>query len=143
MRRLFFCQRRVNKTTYREYFSALKAKHKGYVTTLMNRRRYLPEITSRNFNQRSFAERTAMNTPIQGSAADIIKKAMIELHGKLIEEKLQARILLQVHDELIIEAPKSEIEKLIEIVPAMMEKTVELKVPLKVDYAYGNSWFDA
>lgn len=119
-----------------------EAKHKGYVTTLMNRRRYLPEITSRNFNQRGFAERTAMNTPIQGSAADIIKKAMIDLHEKLHEEKLQARILLQVHDELIIEAPKSEIEKLIEIVPAMMEQTVELNVPLKVDYAYGDSWFN-
>jgi DNA polymerase-1 len=119
-----------------------EAKHKGYVTTLMNRRRYLPEITSRNFNQRSFAERTAMNTPIQGTAADIIKKAMIDLHEKLVEEKLQARILLQVHDELIIEAPKDEIDKLMDIVPAVMENTVQLKVPLKVDYAYGDSWFD-
>ncbi|GAA0426190.1 DNA polymerase I [Virgibacillus salarius] len=120
-----------------------EAKHKGFVSTLMNRRRYLPEITSRNFNLRSFAERTAMNTPIQGSAADIIKKAMIDLHGKLKDEKLQARMLLQVHDELILEAPKSEIEKLKEIVPAMMENTVELMVPLKVDYAFGDSWFDA
>ncbi|MBP1968867.1 DNA polymerase-1 [Virgibacillus natechei] len=120
-----------------------EAKHQGYVTTLMNRRRYLPEITSRNFNTRSFSERTAMNTPIQGSAADIIKKAMIDLHGKLKEEKLQARMLLQVHDELIIEAPKEEIEKLKEIVPAAMEQTVELIVPLEVDYAYGSSWFDA
>jgi DNA polymerase-1 len=120
-----------------------EAKHQGYVTTLMNRRRYLPDITSRNFNQRSFAERTAMNTPIQGSAADVIKKAMIDLHGKLIEEKLTARMLLQVHDELIIEAPKEEVEQLIEIVPAIMEHTVELNVPLKVDYSYGQSWFDA
>ncbi|PAV30407.1 DNA polymerase I [Virgibacillus profundi] len=120
-----------------------EAKHKGYVSTLMKRRRYLPEITSRNFNFRSFAERTAMNTPIQGSAADIIKKAMIDLHEKLIEEKLQARMLLQVHDELIIEAPKEEVEQLKEIVPAMMEKTVDLIVPLKVDYAFGDSWFDA
>ncbi|HLS59865.1 MAG TPA: DNA polymerase I [Virgibacillus sp.] len=119
-----------------------EAKHKGYVTTLMNRRRYVPEITSRNFNIRSFAERTAMNTPVQGSAADIIKKAMIDLHTKIIDEKLQARILLQVHDELIIEAPKEEVEELIKIVPAMMEKTVELVVPLKVDYSYGNSWFE-
>ncbi len=119
-----------------------EAKHKGYVTTLMKRRRYLPEITSRNFNQRSFAERTAMNTPIQGTAADIIKKAMIDLHEKLVEEKLEARILLQVHDELIIEAPKNEIDQLTKIVPAIMESTVQLKVPLKVDYAYGDSWFD-
>ncbi|SDQ44153.1 DNA polymerase I [Virgibacillus salinus] len=120
-----------------------EAKHQGYVTTFMMRRRYLPEITSRNFNLRSFAERTAMNTPIQGSAADIIKKAMIDLHQKLMDEKLEARIILQVHDELIIEAPKSEIEKLKEIVPAIMENTIELSVPLKVDYEYGDSWFDA
>ncbi|OZU89750.1 DNA polymerase I [Virgibacillus indicus] len=120
-----------------------EAKHKGYVSTLMKRRRYLPEITSRNFNLRSFAERTAMNTPIQGSAADIIKKAMIDLDGKLKEEKLKARMLLQVHDELILEAPKGEIDKLKEIVPAMMEGTFDLTVPLKVDYAFGDSWFDA
>ncbi|WP_036688096.1 DNA polymerase I [Paucisalibacillus globulus] len=120
-----------------------EAKHKGYVTTLMNRRRYLPEITSRNFNLRSFAERTAMNTPIQGTAADIIKKAMIDLREKLIDEKMQARMLLQVHDELILEAPKEELEKLKEIVPAMMENTVELNVPLKAEYAYGESWYDA
>lgn len=120
-----------------------EAKHKGYVTTIMNRRRYLPEITSRNFNVRSFAERTAMNTPIQGSAADIIKKAMIDLHWKLKDEKLQARVLLQVHDELILEAPKEELDILKKIVPEMMENTVELNVPLKVDYEYGTSWFDA
>lgn len=120
-----------------------EAKHKGYVTTLMNRRRYLPEITSRNFNQRSFAERTAMNTPIQGSAADIIKKAMIDLHIKLKEENFQAKLLLQVHDELILEAPQNEIVRLKEVVPQMMEQTVDLTVPLKVDYAFGDSWFDA
>lgn len=119
------------------------AKHQGFVTTLMNRRRYLPDITSRNFNQRSFAERTAMNTPIQGSAADIIKKAMIDLYEKLKDENLQARILLQVHDELILEAPKEELEKLKEIVPEIMEHTIPLSVPLKVDYEFGNSWFEA
>lgn len=119
------------------------AKLQGYVTTIMNRRRYLPDITSRNFNRRSFAERTALNTPIQGSAADIIKQAMIDLDRKLKEEKLEARILLQVHDELILEAPKDELERLIEIVPVVMEDTIELAVPLKVDYAYGESWFDA
>ncbi|GGA81851.1 DNA polymerase I [Ornithinibacillus halotolerans] len=120
-----------------------EAKLNGYVTTLMNRRRYLPEITSRNFNLRSFAERTAMNTPIQGTAADIIKKAMIDLREKLKDEKMQARMLLQVHDELILEAPKEELEKLKEIVPEMMENTVELNVPLKAEYAYGESWYDA
>src|SRR5690625_5375369 len=106
----------------------------------MNRRRYVAEITSRNFNIRSVAERTAMNTPVQGSAADIIKKAMIDLHTKIIDEKLQARILLQVHDELIIEATKEEVEELIKIVPAMMEKTVEIVVRLKVDYYYVKRW---
>lgn len=120
-----------------------EAKQKGYVTTLLHRRRYIPEITSRNYNVRSFAERTAMNTPIQGSAADIIKKAMIDMAARLKTENLQARLLLQVHDELIFEAPESEIEKLKEIVPDVMEHAVELKVPLKVDYAYGSTWFDA
>lgn len=120
-----------------------EAKHNGFVSTLMKRRRYLPEITSRNFNQRSFAERTAMNTPIQGTAADIIKKAMIDLHARLAEEKLTANLLMQVHDELILEAPEEEIEKLALIVPEVMEKTVQLDVPLKVDSSHGDSWFDA
>ncbi|MFD2681555.1 DNA polymerase I [Bacillus seohaeanensis] len=119
------------------------AKQKGFVTTLLHRRRYLPEITSRNFNLRSFAERTAMNTPIQGSAADIIKKAMIEMAERLKTENLQSKLLLQVHDELIFEAPKEEIEKLKEIVPEVMENALELKVPLKVDYSYGPTWYDA
>ena len=120
-----------------------KAKHDGYVTTLMNRRRYLPEITSRNFNQRSFAERTAMNTPIQGSAADIIKKAMIDLDHALKAGHFEARLLLQVHDELIIEAPREEADKLLELVPKVMTETVTLKVPLKVDASQGESWYDA
>ncbi|ARI76829.1 DNA polymerase I [Halobacillus mangrovi] len=120
-----------------------EAKLTGYVSTFMNRRRYLPDITSRNFNKRSFAERTAMNTPIQGSAADIIKKAMIDLEYRLQEEKLQARMLLQVHDELILEAPEEEIEKLKDVVASVMEQTVELNVPLEVDYSYGPTWYDA
>lgn len=119
------------------------AKQKGFVSTLLQRRRYLPEITSRNFNLRSFAERTAMNTPIQGSAADIIKKAMIDMAARLDEEGLKTRLLLQVHDELIFEAPKEEIEILKEIVPEVMEQAVQLKVPLKVDFSYGPTWFDA
>ncbi len=120
-----------------------EAKQKGYVTTLLQRRRYIPEITSRNFNIRSFAERTAMNTPIQGSAADIIKKAMLDMAKRLTAERLKARLLLQVHDELIFEAPKEEIEILKVIVPDVMENAIELTVPLKVDYAYGPTWFDA
>ncbi|MCD5323824.1 MULTISPECIES: DNA polymerase I [Pontibacillus] len=121
----------------------LDAKQKGYVTTLMNRRRYLPDITSRNFNSRSFAERTAMNTPIQGSAADIIKKAMVDLHHRLEEEQLKATLLLQVHDELILEAPEEELGKLEEIVSEVMQNTVDLDVPLLVDSAKGTTWYDA
>ncbi|HLS23254.1 MAG TPA: DNA polymerase I [Pseudogracilibacillus sp.] len=129
----------------KEYMERIvqEAKHDGYVTTIMKRRRYLPEITSRNFNVRSFAERTAMNTPIQGSAADIIKKAMIDLHRRLKEEDLQANMLMQVHDELILEAPQEEIDTLIDIVTDVMENTVTLDVPLKVDYTYGNNWYEA
>ncbi|RKQ20063.1 DNA polymerase I [Ureibacillus endophyticus] len=119
------------------------AKLKGYVTTILNRRRYLPDITNRNFNLRSFAERTAMNTPIQGSAADIIKKAMIDMDAKLKEEGLKSKLLLQVHDELIFEAPRDEIEILERIVPEVMENAIELKVPLKVDFSYGSTWYDA
>ncbi|MCY7609982.1 DNA polymerase, partial [Bacillus safensis] len=120
-----------------------EAKQKGYVTTLLKRRRYIPDITSRNFNIKSFAERTAMNTPIQGSAADIIKKAMIDMARKLKEENLQANLLLQVHDELIFEAPKEEIAILEKIVPEVMENALQLDVPLKVDFASGPSWYDA
>lgn len=120
-----------------------EAKMQGYVTTILNRRRYLPDINSSNFNLRSFAERTAMNTPIQGSAADIIKKAMIQMDERLSKENMRAKMLLQVHDELIFEAPMEEIEKLQQIVPEVMEQAIELNVPLKVDYAYGPTWYDA
>lgn len=120
-----------------------EAKQDGFVSTLMQRRRYLPEINSRNFNQRGFAERTAMNTPIQGTAADIIKLAMVQMDTRLKEENLQARMLLQVHDELIFEAPEEEIETLKRIVPEVMESAIKLDVPLKVDYEYGSTWYDA
>ncbi|GKV69590.1 DNA polymerase I [Sporosarcina sp. NCCP-2716] len=122
--------------------SIAEAKKRGYVTTMMNRRRYLPDINSSNFNLRGFAERTAMNTPIQGTAADIIKKAMIDMDSRITEEGLEARMLLQVHDELIFEAPESELEKLKELVPDVMEHALELDVPLKVDSAYGASWYE-
>ncbi len=120
-----------------------KARETGYVTTLLHRRRYLPEITSRNFNLRSFAERTAMNTPIQGTAADIIKKAMVQLSKQLEEAKLNAQLLLQVHDELILEVPKEELETVEKMVKDVMENAIELDVPLKVDSSYGDSWYDA
>ncbi|WP_025114493.1 DNA polymerase I [Lysinibacillus fusiformis] len=119
------------------------AKFNGYVTTILNRRRYLPDITSSNFNLRSFAERTAMNTPIQGSAADIIKKAMIDMDARLKKENMQAKLLLQVHDELIFEAPKEEIALLEKIVPEVMENAIELSVPLKVDFNHGSTWYEA
>ena len=119
------------------------AKFNGYVTTILNRRRYLSDIASSNFNLRSFAERTAMNTPIQGSAADIIKKAMIDMDTRLKKENMQAKLLLQVHDELIFEAPKEEIAMLEKIVPEVMENAIELAVPLKVDFNYGATWYEA
>ncbi|MCP8967422.1 DNA polymerase I [Ectobacillus ponti] len=129
----------------KEYMDAIiqEAKQNGYVSTLLNRRRYIPEITSRNFNLRSFAERTAMNTPIQGSAADIIKKAMIVMFDRLHEEGLRSRLLLQVHDELIFEVPQDEIARMEQLVPEVMEHAVALSVPLKVDYSYGPTWYDA
>lgn len=119
------------------------AKKQGYVETLFHRRRYLPEINSKNYNLRSFAERTAMNSPIQGSAADIIKIAMIRMQKMLREKGLKAKMLLQVHDELIFEAPKEEIPVLKELVSKVMDSAVDLAVPLKVESASGDTWFDA
>ncbi len=120
-----------------------EAKDKGYVETLYHRRRYLPDINSRNFNIRSFAERTAINTPIQGSAADILKIAMIKIDKKLKEEGMEATMLLQVHDELVFEAPKSEIPKLQKLVEETMADAVSLSVPLKADSSFGDTWYEA
>ncbi|TFB25000.1 DNA polymerase I [Filobacillus milosensis] len=120
-----------------------QAKREGFVETIMKRRRYLPDINSRNFNKRSFAERTAMNTPIQGSAADIIKKAMIDVMDKLDSSNIKAKMLLQVHDELIFEVAKDDIDALNDLVKKAMENTVDLKVPLLVDAEYGTTWYDA
>lgn len=137
---------------YFERFSGVKAyldhavemaREKGYVTTLLNRRRYLPEIRSSNYNARSFAERTAMNTPIQGSAADIIKKAMIEVSRRLQQEQFQSRMLLQIHDELVFEFPKSEEKPLRDMVQEVMEHVFSLRVPLVVDIHVGDTWYDA
>lgn len=120
-----------------------EAKDTGYVETLYHRRRYLPDINSRNFNIRSFAERTAINTPIQGSAADILKIAMIKINEKLKAENMEATMLLQVHDELVFEAPKSEIPRLQQIVEETMESAVMLNVPLKADSSVGDTWYEA
>ncbi len=119
------------------------ARKQGYVTTLLNRRRYLPEIMDRNFNLRSFAERTAMNTPIQGTAADIIKKAMVNMDEELTKARLRSRMLLQVHDELVFEVPPEELEQMKKLVPQVMENAIQLSVPLKVDVSYGSSWYEA
>lgn len=126
---------------YMEEIVAL-AKEQGYVSTLFQRRRYLPDIKASNFNVRSFAERTAMNSPIQGTAADIIKLAMIRLQEALDEQDLRSRILLQVHDELILEGPAEEMEILSELVPKVMESAADLDVPLLVEYDQGNTWYD-
>ncbi|MBN6188022.1 DNA polymerase I [Aneurinibacillus sp. BA2021] len=123
--------------------SVIEARKKGYVTTMLHRRRYLPDINSRNFNLRSFAERTAMNTPIQGTAADIIKLAMVTMAQRMEEEKLASRMLLQVHDELIFEVPESELDVMCKLVPDVMEHALTLDVPLKVDVNYGKSWYEA
>ncbi|MBS7577655.1 MULTISPECIES: DNA polymerase I [unclassified Enterococcus] len=120
-----------------------EARDKGYVETLFHRRREILEINSRNFNRRSFAERTAINSPIQGSAADILKVAMIRLEHEIAKAGLNARMLLQVHDEVVFEVPKSEIEQLDQIVKEIMEHTTELAVPLIADSNYGKNWYDA
>ena len=119
------------------------AKEKGFVTTLFGRRRYIPEINATNFMQRSFGERVAMNTPIQGTAADIIKIAMVNVHRELKNAGLNAKLILQVHDELIIEAPKSEVEKASKILEECMVKAALLSVPLLVESGTGESWYDA
>jgi len=120
-----------------------QARRDGFVTTILNRRRYLPEINASNYNLRSFAERTAMNTPIQGSAADIIKLAMVKLAARMKREGVRSRMLLQVHDELVFEVPKDELERMRDMVKEEMENAVRLDVPLKVDVSWGANWFEA
>ena len=115
---------------------------KGYVTTLMGRRRYLPQLKSSNYNLRSFGERAAMNSPIQGTAADIIKLAMVKLAAALRDGGLRARLILQVHDEIIIEAPECEAERVMAIMREQMAGAAQLDVPLEVDISSGRSWMD-
>lgn len=120
-----------------------KAKKDGYVTTMFNRRRYLPELASSNANLRNFGERVARNMPIQGTAADIIKIAMINVYDRLKKEGLRSRLILQVHDELIVEAPEDEADRAAAILKEEMEHAVELKVKLTVDIGKGKSWYDS
>ena len=120
-----------------------KAKEDGYVNTIFNRRRYVPEINSKNFNVRSFGERVALNTPIQGSAADIIKFAMINSYENLKKAKIDAKIVLQIHDEIIIEASKKDLEEAKEILKSSMQDAVKLRVPLLVDIDSGDSMYES
>lgn len=120
-----------------------EAKDKGYVETLFKRRRQLPDINSRQFNLRSFAERTAINSPIQGSAADILKIAMINLDQALVAGGFETKMLLQVHDEIVLEVPNHELAAIKELVKETMESAVNLAVPLRVDESAGKSWYEA
>ena len=122
---------------------AKEAKEKGYVSTLWGRRRYLPELNSSNGMLRAFGERVARNMPIQGTAADIIKIAMVRVYNRLKEEKMDAKLILQVHDELIVEAPHNEIEKAAKILSEEMENACEMKVRLRADVNTGKTWYDA
>ena len=120
-----------------------QARAKGFVTTLLNRRRYLPEINSDNRRVRDFAERTAINTPIQGSAADLIKIAMINIQNRIVSEKLESKMIMQVHDELVFEIPLTEKEQMEKLVVHEMENAIQLDVPIKVDIGNGENWLDA
>jgi DNA polymerase-1 len=126
----------------REYLDSMVAfaRQHGYVQTIFNRRRYIPELRDRNFNIRAFGERTAANSPIQGSAADLIKAAMIRIHRALPAAGLDAKMLLQVHDELVFETPRSELDRLTEVVKHEMEHAADLAVPLVVDVGVGENW---
>jgi DNA polymerase-1 len=118
------------------------AREHGYVETIFRRRRYIPELRDRNFSIRAFGERTAANSPIQGSAADLIKIAMIRIRDRLVAERLNARMLLQVHDELVLEVPREELDPVTALVKDEMEHAAELSVPLVVDSGNGLNWLE-
>ena len=120
-----------------------QAKQTGYVSTLWGRRRWIPEIKSSNFNTRSFGERVALNAPIQGTAADIIKLAMIRVRDRLKAEGLEGRLVLQVHDELIVECPEAEAETVCRLVQEEMEGVAALAVPLLAETNSGKTWAEA
>lgn len=119
-----------------------KAKKNGFVTTILGRRRYLPEINNKNQGIRQLAERQAVNTPIQGSASDLIKLAMVEIHRQISADKLSALMIMQIHDELVFDLPKSELSETVKIVKDRMENVLKLDVPIKVDIKKGNNWLD-
>jgi len=120
-----------------------KAKADGYVDTLFNRRRYLPELKSSNFNMRAFGERVALNMPVQGTAADIIKLAMVNVWKRLKAEGLRAKLILQVHDELIVECPIDEAEKVKTLLTEEMQNAVHFSVPLTAEASTGHTWAEA
>ena len=120
-----------------------QAKERGYVETLMHRRRALPELAASNFNTRSFGERVARNMPIQGTAADVIKLAMVRVDERLHKENLKAKLILQVHDELIVECPEEEKETVARLLTEEMEGAVHLSVPLTVEAHWGINWLEA
>ncbi len=120
-----------------------KAKQNGYVTTLFGRRRYVPEINASNKNLSAFGERVAMNTPIQGTAADLIKMAMIKVSERLKSAGMKSQLILQIHDELIIEAPEEEKDKAAEILREEMENAYQFDVPVIADIHTGKTWYDA
>ena len=117
-----------------------EAEKSGYVHSIMGHRRFVPGITSRNKTEKAGAERVAVNTPVQGSAADIVKQAMIDLDTRLLNAKLDATLLLQVHDELILEAKEEQVDRVADLVREVMQSTVKLAVPLKVSLDSGASW---
>jgi DNA polymerase-1 len=118
------------------------AREHGYVQTIFGRRRYIPELRERNFNIRAFGERVAANSPIQGSAADLIKIAMIRIDDALKTQQLQSKMLLQVHDELVFEVIPSELDQVQKLVKHEMEHAAELSVPLVVDLGVGKNWLE-
>ena len=120
-----------------------EAKDKGYITTMFGRRRPIPELASSNFMQRSFGERIAMNSPIQGTAADIMKIAMIRVHDRLLKEGLSSRLILTVHDELLVETKADEEETVTRILTEEMQGAADLAVTLEIDVHSGHDWYEA
>ena len=118
------------------------AKENGYVKTILNRKRYIPDINSSNFMAREFGKRTAMNAPIQGSAADIIKLAMVKLHSELKNRHMKSKMVLQIHDELIFECDKDEKDELLKLVEDVMTHIIELKVKLSISKDFGTTWYE-
>jgi DNA polymerase-1 len=120
-----------------------QAEEQGFVTTLLGRRRYLPELKSDQGSVVAFGRRTAINTPIQGTAADLIKVAMIGIHGELARRNLRSRMIIQIHDELVFEVLRAEQDEVVAMVRSQMESALALSVPIKVDVGLGDNWYEA